>query len=204
MTTLALAVAPARERTRARLAFQALAAATGALLVSALAQVAIPLPFTPVPITGQTLGVLLVGAALGPGLGAVSLGLYLVWGVIGLPVFAPDADGAHATGVATLGLAASTGGYLWGFVLASGVVGWLARRGWDRSFRSSIGAMLVGSIVIYACGVPWLAAAGSVPLQTALEWGLYPFVVGDTIKLLLAAGLLPAAWRLLGSDRRAR
>jgi peptide/nickel transport system permease protein len=91
----------------------------------------------------------------------------------------------------------ASAGYLWGFVVAASVVGALARRGWDRSLRSAISAMFVGEVILYAAGVPWLMAALDVPLQKALELGLYPFVIGDTIKLLLAAGLLPAAWHLL-------
>ncbi|HEX7246843.1 MAG TPA: biotin transporter BioY, partial [Actinomycetota bacterium] len=166
-----------------------------------LAQISFSLPFTPVPITGQTLGVLLVGAAYGPGLGAATLGVYLVWAVVGLPVLAPEPDGSHASGLDVLQLASATGGYLWGFVAAAALTGWLASRGWDRSLRSSISAMLLGSIVIYAAGVPWLMASIDVPLQQGLELGLYPFVIGDTLKLLAAAGLLPVVWSAL---RRAR
>ncbi len=176
----------------------------GSLLVAGLAQISFRLPFTPVPITGQTLGVLLVGAAYGPALGAATLVLYLVWGLIGLPAFAPNADGSHDTGIQVLRATSATGGYLIGFVAAAGLTGWLSRRGWDRSIRSSIGAMLLGSIAIYAVGVPWLyhslplAIDGNpVTLDTALSYGLYPFIIGDTLKLLVAAGLLPVAWRLL-------
>jgi len=172
----------------------------GSLLIAGLAQLSVPLPFTPVPITGQTLGVLLVGAALGPGLGVASVGLYLLEGAVGLPFFA-----ARASGAEVLRLASVTGGYLWGFVLAAALVGWLSRHGWDRSIRTSISAMLLGSIVIYAIGVPWLyqalpATIAGEPksLQTALELGLYPFVVGDVIKLFVAAALVPSAWALIG------
>ncbi len=193
MTTLALSIAPPRERVGARLVFQAAAAVAGSLLVAGLAQLSIHLPFTPVPITGQTLGVLLVGASLGPGLGGVSMVLYLLEGAIGLPFFA-----GHASGADLLKFAAVTGGYLWGFVAAAAVVGWLARRGWDRTIRSAIGAMFVGEVVLYAIAIPWLMGALHVRFDKGLELGLAPFVLGDTIKLLLAAGLLPAAWRLLG------
>lgn len=165
----------------------------GSLVIAGLAQISIRLPFTPVPVTGQTLGVLLVGASLGPALGPASVLLYLLEGAIGLPFYA---EGRH--GWEVLGAASATGGYLWGFVLAAAVVGWLAQRGWDRSIRSSIGAMFVGEVVLYAVGIPWLMAALDVPLERALELGLYPFVIGDTLKLLLAAGLLPTAWRLIG------
>ena len=197
MSTIALTLAPPRSRATAYVAFQTVCSVAGSFLVAGLAQVSFSLPFTPVPITGQTLGVLLVGAAYGPGLGAITLLLYLVWAVVGLPVLAPNPDGTHQSGIEVLKLTAATGGYMWGFVVAAGLVGWLSRRGWDRSMQSSIGAMLLGSIVIYVFGVPWLMAAADLPLQRGLEFGLYPFVIGDTVKLLAAAGLLPAAWVLL-------
>jgi len=204
VSTLALTLAPPRSRTGARIAYQVGCAVVGSALVAGLAQLSFRLPFTPVPVTGQTLGVLLVGAAYGPALGAATLGLYLIWGLVGLPVFAPNADGSHAAGLEVLRTASLTGGYLWGFVVAAGLVGWLSRRGWDRSVRSSIGAMLLGSIAIYAIGVPWLyhalpptIAGEPVTMQTALAYGLYPFIIGDTLKLLAAAGLLPLAWRVL-------
>lgn len=201
MSTIATQLAPVRPTAAARAAFPIACAFAGSLLVAGLAQISFSLPFTPVPITGQTLGVLLVGAAYGPGLGAATLGVYLVWAVVGLPVLAPEPDGSHASGLDVLQLASATGGYLWGFVAAAALTGWLASRGWDRSLRSSISAMLLGSIVIYAAGVPWLMASIDVPLQQGLELGLYPFVIGDTLKLLAAAGLLPVVWSAL---RRAR
>ena len=203
MSTIALTLAPPRSRATARVAFQVACAIGGSLLMAGLAQVAVHLPFTPVPITGQTLGVLLIGAAYGPALGAATILLYLAWAIVGLPVFAPSADGSHQTGLQVLAFAGTTGGYLWGFLLASALVGWLSRQGWDRSIRSSISAMLLGSIVIYAVGVPWLHHAlatmpdGPASWQTTFEYGLYPFLIGDTVKLLLAAGLLPLAWRAL-------
>lgn len=200
MTTFALAVAPPRARSN-RLAYQIALAVLGSVLIAGLAQVSIRLPFTPVPITGQTLGVLLVGASLGPAFGALSVGLYLLEGALGLPFFA---GGERGWGV--LAAASATGGYLWGFLAASVLVGGLARRGWDRSFRSSIGLFLLGELVIYAIGVPWLLFAIRTTLDptytsaAALSDGLYPFVIGDMLKLLLAASLLPLAWRIAGSD----
>jgi biotin transport system substrate-specific component len=190
-TTLALAASPSAARSK--VAWRLLLAFAGSWLVAGLARIEIPLPFTPVPITGQTLGVLLVGSSLGAGLGGVSMALYLAQGAIGLPFFSGGDSGAEF-----LRLSAATGGYLWGFVLSAVVVGWLAERGWDRSIRSSIGAMFLGEVVLYAVGIPWLMQAIDVSLAEALELGLAPFVVGDTIKLLLAAGLLPAGWRLVG------
>lgn len=211
MTTLAEALAPSLVRTRSRTParigastragtmqalYAAVAVVAGSLLLAGLAQVSVRLSFTPVPITGQTLGVLLVGASLGWELSAISVLLYLAEGAVGLPFFA---GGAH--GASLLALSSATGGYLWGFVLAAATVGWLSRRGWDRILSSSISAMFVGEVVIYLVGVPWLMAALHLPLAKALELGLYPFVIGDTLKLLLAAGLLPAAWRLLRATR---
>jgi biotin transport system substrate-specific component len=194
-TTLALAASPSA--VRSRIAWRVLLAFAGSWLVAALAQIQITLPFTPVPITGQTLGVLLVGASLGPGLGAVSMLLYLAQGAIGLPFYSGGDSGAEF-----LRLTAVTGGYLWGFVLSAAVVGALARRGWDRSIRSSIGAMFLGEVVLYAVAIPWLMQALDVSLGRALELGLAPFVVGDTLKLLAAAGLLPLAWRLVRKGSR--
>src|SRR5205085_4968248 len=195
MTTLALALPPARAAERP--VYRVGVVIGGSLLVAALAQVQFHLPFTPIPVTGQTLGVLLVGAALGPELAVASILLYVAEGAAGLPFFA---GGDH--GWSVLALSSASGGYLWGFVAMAAVVGALARRGWDRSLRSSISAMLIGEIVLYAVGVPWLAAALGISVQRALALGLYPFVLGDVLKLLAAAGLLPAAWRLTAPSER--
>jgi biotin transport system substrate-specific component len=197
VSTIALTLAPPRSRVGARVLFQVACAVVGSLLIAGLAQISFTLPFTPVPITGQTLGVLLVGAAYGPGLGVATVLLYLGYAVAGLPALAPNTDGTHDVGIEVLKLSFATGGYLWGFVVAAGIVGWLSRRGWDRTIRSSIGAMLLGSAVIYVFGVPWLMYVVGLPLQQGLELGLYPFVIGDMLKLLAAAGLLPAAWALM-------
>jgi biotin transport system substrate-specific component len=197
MTTLALRFAPTAGRSRSRLTFQVGCAVVGAVLIAGLAQFTVYLPFTPVPITGQTLGVLLVGAAYGPALGAATVGLYLAAAVVGLPVLARNLEGGHDAGIHVLGAAFASAGYLWGFLLAAALVGWLSQQGWDRSFRSSVSAMFFGELVIYACGIPWLMHALGVDVQTALTFGLYPFVIGDTIKLLIAAGALPLAWAAL-------
>ncbi|HEX9386858.1 MAG TPA: biotin transporter BioY, partial [Anaerolineales bacterium] len=161
----------------------------GAVFVAVLAQIEIPLPFTPVSITGQTFGVLLVGAALGSKRGAASLASYLALGLFGLPFFA---GGAHGLNI----LIGATGGYLIGFVIAAYVIGLLAERGLERSMRTSIIPFLVGTVIIYVCGVAWLAAfLGS--FSKALAAGLLPFLIGDAIKLGAASLALPAAWKLV-------
>ena len=188
--TLRLAVLP-----RAGLLADAVLVAAGAGLVALAAQVSIPLPFTPVPITGQTFAVLLVGGALGAVRALASLALYVGIGLLGAPVYA---DGNHGWEI----LKGATGGYLVGFVVAAVLVGALAQQRWDRRFPSSVAAMLSGNVVIYLVGLPWLAAVADTGLEKTLELGLYPFVVGDLLKLYLAGALLPGAWRLV--DRLSR
>ena len=159
-----------------------------AALVGITAQIAIPLAFTPVPITLQTFAVLLSGAALGPMRAAAGMLLYLGVGAAGVPWFSQQYSG----------WAFPTFGYIIGFVLAAVLVGALARRGADRSIVGAIALMVLGNLVIYAVGVPYLAVALSQPLGDAIGLGMTPFLVGDGLKILLAAGLLPAAWRLAG------
>ena len=159
-----------------------------------MTQVAIPLePFSPVPITGQTLAVLLIGAAFGAVRGGATIGLYLALGAAGLP----RAFAEGKTGIEFLKASSTTGGYLIAFLIAAVIVGYLAQRGWDRSVGSALGAMLIGEVIIFTIGVAWLSNALGVPAQKAMELGLYPFVIGDVIKLALAAGLLPTAWRFV-------
>jgi biotin transport system substrate-specific component len=161
----------------------------GALFVALLAQVKIPLPFTPVPLTGQTFAVLLVAAALGSKRSAASMSFYIALGAFGLPVFAGGASGMAYLSGATLG-------YLIGFVLAAFVVGLLAERGLERNIRTSFIPFLVGTVIIYACGVSWLAfVLGS--FSKAITAGFVPFLIGDIIKLIAAALALPAAWKLV-------
>ena len=161
----------------------------GSLLVAISAQISIPLWFTPVPITGSTLGVLLVGAALGSRRGALAVLLYLIEGVLGLPFFAGGGAGWPV-------LTGPTGGYLLGFVVAAYVVGLMAERGWDRRFWTAAMAMLVGELVIYLFGVPWLAYF--VGAGDALPKGMFPFIPGDIVKVIIAALVLPSTWRLVG------
>lgn len=160
----------------------------GSAVVALFAQISIPLWFTPVPITGQTLAVLLVGASLGSRRGALALVLYLLEGGAGLPFFAAGTSGWPV-------VAGPTGGYLVGFILAAYAVGWLAERGWDRGFLRAAPAMLVGNLAIYILGLPWLAKF--VGASDVFAKGLLPFIPGDLIKLALAAGLLPSVWVLL-------
>jgi biotin transport system substrate-specific component len=168
----------------------ALLVLAGAGLVALAAQISIPLPFTPVPITGQTFAVVLVGASLGALRGTASLSLYLAAGLVGAPVYA---DGRHGWEV----VSGASGGYLVGFVVAAFLTGLLAERRWDRRFSSAVAAMLTGNVVIYLIGLPWLAVVLDSGLERTLELGLYPFVPGDVLKLYLAGALLPAAWRLV-------
>jgi biotin transport system substrate-specific component len=183
--TLRLAVFP-----RSGLLTDVMLVLAGTGFVALAAQVSFNLPFTPVPITGQTFAVVLVGASLGALLGLASLGLYLFVGALGAPVYA---DGHHGWDVLT----GPTGGYIVGFVLAALLTGWLAQRHWDRRFSSAVAAMLTGNVAVYAIGLPWLAADQGLGFEDALEAGLYPFVVGDLLKLYLAGALLPGAWRLV-------
>ncbi len=160
----------------------------GSLFVALAAQVAFRLPFSPVPVTGQTLAALLVGALLGSRRGSLALLAYLGEGLVGIPVFAGG-------GVGLARLLGPTGGYLVGLLAAAYVVGLLAERGWDRKPLTTALAMLLGNVVVYAFGLAWLAkfvGAGSV-----LAAGLLPFVPGDLFKIALAAGLLPAGWKLI-------
>lgn len=145
----------------------------------------------PVPFTGQTLAVLLLGAAYGARLGLVTTAAYALLGAAGLPLFAGGESGVAY-------LLGPTGGYLLGFVLAAGLLGALAERGWDRSYGRTALAMLVANVIIFSCGVAWLQAALGGSWVQAFNVGVVPFVVGDLIKLALAVGLLPSAWRLLG------
>ena len=159
--------------------------------VGALAQISIHLSFTPVPITGQTLGVLLAGTALGWRRAAASMALYAVAGVAGVPWFAGGASG----------YVGASFGYIVGFFFAAAACGYLAERGADRSVLRSVPAMIVGEIIIYAFGVSWLAIDLHLGTNAALADGFTPFVAGDAIKAAIAAGLLPVAWQLAGRRR---
>ena len=177
----------------------------GSLFVALCAQLTVPL--WPVPVTGQTFAVLSVGLVCGARIGAAALLLYLIEGSIGLPVFAGGKGG-------WLAVTGPSGGYIWGFVLAAALVGYLAERGWDRNFFRTALAMLLGNVVLYVPGLAWLAQFYAGPGQEYIEatgavsaWGaslyagLLPFLLGDLLKLILAAALIPTAWRLLHRRR---
>jgi biotin transport system substrate-specific component len=171
--TLRLALLP-----RGGVLTDALLVCAGAGLIAASAQISVKLPFTPVPITGQTFSVLLVGASLGVFLGGASALLYVLLGLV-FPVYAGHGEGWDV-------IVGASGGYLISYPFVAALTGYLAERRWDRTFSSAIGAMLTGTVVL------------NTNLEQTLEDGLYPFIPGDTFKLYLAAAALPAAWRLAG------
>jgi len=160
----------------------------GAAFVGLLAQVSFHIAGTPVPVTGQTLGVLVSGTALGWRRGAAAMALYGIAGVAGVPWFT-----GHASGYV-----GASFGYIVGFVLCAALCGFLAERGADRSLLKSVPAMLAGEIVLYAVGVTWLGVSLHVSAHEAIVLGLRPFLIGDAIKAAMAAALLPGAWKLVG------
>jgi biotin transport system substrate-specific component len=190
------------------LAVDALLVVGGAALTALLAQVAIPL--WPVPITGQTFAVLLVGTVLGSLRGALSMVVYLLAGVLGAPVFA---QGAHGNLFAL-----ASGGFVIGFIAAAALVGWLAQRTWDRKIVGTIVSFAAGTVVMYAFGLPWLAwslgSAGPAVWHGLLHYdslaaatfgaGLFPFLIGDALKAVVAALLLPGTWALVARADRAK
>ena len=173
--------------------------AAGAALTAIAAQIAVPM--WPVPITGQTLAVLLVGLSLGAVRGGLSLALYAVLGIVGLPVFSDSSSGWNI-------IAGPTGGYIIGFIFAAVLTGWLAQLSWDRKIVRAILAAFAGTAVTFAVGLPWLAASlGTLglpnDLQSVLAAGLYPFIVGGVVKAILGAGIVTLSWAAITrADRR--
>ena len=188
--TLRLAVLP-----RTGLVVDLALIVAGAALVTLAAQIKISTGLSPVPITGQTFAVLLVGASLGSVRALASLGLYVAAGLLGAPVYTGQNSGWEY-------FVGATGGYLIGFVLAAAIAGLLAERRWDRRFSSAVAAMLTGNVVIYLVGLPWLASVANLSFKETLEQGLALFLPGDLLKLYLAAAILPGAWRLVERVRR--
>ena len=167
----------------------------GALAIAAKVQV----PFWPVPMTMQTFVILTLGAGYGMRMGVATVIGYLLIGALGFDVF--TSSSAENFGLAYM--MGGTGGYLVGFVAAAGVLGWLARKGWDRSVAKMAVAMLIGNAIIYVPGILWLGYlfAESQGWATVLDWGLWPFLVGDALKLAIAALILPWAWKMVGNAR---
>ncbi len=192
MTTLADVLRPGaaqRDSRAASLLFDLALVLAGSAVIALSAWIAIPLPFSPVPVTGQTFAVLLVGAALGRWRGTAAVLAYLAEGAAGLPVFAGGLSGPAA-------LVGPTGGYLLGFVLGAWLCGYLAERGWDRSVGGTLASMILGNIVIFAVALPWLARfVGGAHVWTM---GFWPFIPGDIVKIGLAAAALPLAWKWVG------
>ncbi|WP_129840519.1 biotin transporter BioY [Streptomyces sp. RFCAC02] len=188
MSTAVLAdLLPAATAPRARVRDAALVVG-GAVLTGIAAQLTLPVPGSPVPVTGQTFAALLVGASLGAGRGLLSMVVYALVGMAGVPWFQGGTSGAGG----------ATFGYIVGMTLAAAAVGALARRGGDRTVPRTAGTMVVGMAVTYGCGVPWLALETGMSLSEAAATGLVPFLIGDALKAALAMGALPAAWRLAG------
>jgi len=163
--------------------------ASGALFVYLTSLIVVP--HDPIPWTGQTFGVLMVGGALGLRRGLLAVALYVLLGYVGLPFFAEGKSGASV-------ILGPSGGYLIGFIVAAAIVGRLAELGWDRRFGGAIGMMLIGSVIIYAIGLPWLAVAKDYTLSATIAAGLTPFILWDAVKLAVAAGIFPVAWWLIG------
>lgn len=164
-----------------------------ALLTALLAQVAVPVAGSPVPITGQTLAVVVTAAALGPWRGVAAQALYLTLGLAGFPFYS---DATHGPDV----ILGATGGYLLAFPLAAYLIGAAARLGQDRCVRRAVPMFVGGQLLIFVVGVPWLAVVADLSLSQALDAGFYPFIVGGIVKACLAGVLLPALWRVVPND----
>lgn len=164
-----------------------------AAVVGLAAQIAVPL--WPVPITGQTLAVLLVGSALGAVRGSLAMVVYALMGIVGLPVFSDASSGFHV-------IAGPTGGYIVGFIFSAALVGWVAERAGDRKFVGAILAFGAGTVVTFAFGMIWLAAVLGLNLEQTLQAGLYPFIIGGVVKSLLAAAVIPVIWRAVTRNKK--
>jgi biotin transport system substrate-specific component len=163
----------------------------GALFLGLLAQVVIPVPGSPVPVTGQTLGVLLLATAYGANLGAATFALYLLIGFAGAPVFAQSGHGIER-------LLGPTGGYLVGMLLASWVLGFLAGRKWDQKLFSALGTMFIGNLIIFTFGLIWLQQYTGKDWAWTFSAGLTPFIFGELLKIAIAGALLPTVWKVVG------
>lgn len=164
--------------------------AGGTLFISALAQVSIPIPGSPVPVTGQTLGVLLIGTSYGASLGLITFATYLLAGIAGAPVFAGASFGFEK-------IAGATGGYLVGMLISTYVLGFLADRHLDQRFKTSLPSMLIGTIIVFTFGLLWLAHFTGKDWAWTINAGLTPFIFGEILKIAIAATSLPIAWRFV-------
>jgi biotin transport system substrate-specific component len=192
MTTTAHPTSPyLADMGRRSLARDAVLVVAATALIAVSAQLVIPLPFTPVPITLATLTVMASGAALGPLRGTLSAGLYLLIGALGAPVFSHGQSGVLLP----------TFGYIVGYVIAALVVGQLARRQADRRVGTAVGLAVLGTLALYGCGVPWLAFSLHIPIGDAIVLGVLPFLIGDALKIVVLSILLPSWWRLTDATR---
>lgn len=196
MTTLSIAPLTLRSALfpRATSLTNSLLALVGAGFLAVMAQIAIPVPGSPVPVTGQTLGVLLIGASYGPALSLSTVALYLAAGAAGAPIFANGSSGIAK-------LVGPTGGYLAGMVLTSLVLGYLANKKWDARFRTALPAMLIGEVLIFVPGLIWLQHATGKDWSWTINAGLTPFIFGEVIKIAIAATALPTIWKVVDKRR---
>ena len=165
----------------------------GTAFLALLAQIAVPVPGSPVPVTGQTLGVLLLGSAYGASLGFTTFAAYLLVGFLGVPVFASGAHGlAPITG--------ATGGYLVGMLIASLLTGYLAGRKWDQRIKTVIPTMLLGNLVIFSAGLIWLHHSIHATWATTFKFGFTPFILGEVIKIAIASTTMPTLWRFVPKE----
>ncbi len=169
--------------------------AGGVIFLSALAQIAIPVPGSPVPVTGQTLGVLLIGTSYGAGIGLATYSLYLLAGIAGAPVFAGASHGIEK-------VTGATGGYLIGMLIATYFLGLLANRRMDQRFITALPTMVFGSLIIFSCGVTWLHFYTGRDWIWAINAGLTPFIVGEILKIAIAGTSLPLVWQLVNAKKR--
>ena len=162
----------------------------GILFLAAMAQISIPIPGSPVPVTGQTLGALLIGTAYGAGLGATTLFFYLIAGIAGAPVFTNHSSGFNH-------LSGATGGYLVGMLVASAITGFLAGRKWDQRISTVIPTMILGNLVIFGFGLIWLKQFTGQNWNWTFSKGLTPFILGEILKIAIASTALPSLWKLV-------
>jgi biotin transport system substrate-specific component len=163
--------------------------AMGVLFTALLAQVSVPVPGSPVPVTGQTLAVVLTAASLGPARGVAVQAVYILAALVGLPFYSEASGGWDV-------VVGATGGYVFGFIPAAFLIGLAARHGADRRFRTSVPLFVAGQAVVFAIGVPWLALATGMSAAQALDAGFYPFILGGLVKAAVAAAVLGGAWRV--------